>query len=276
MTQIMTKTTEGQFIFLGTGGSMGVPVVGCPCAVCHSSSRHNTRLRPSALIKIGGKQILVDSGPDFRYQALKFGIREVDGVILTHAHHDHTAGVDELRIFTLRSGQPLPCLMSEETFNELKTRFYYIFDPRYTQDGVKLTTDLAIQPLTEESGTVSFKGLGIRYMSYHQGGMRVNGLRFGDLAYVTDIKDYSPEIFDSLKGLKTLIISALRFTPSHLHFTVDEAVDFAIKVGAENTWLTHIAHELDHERTNAYLPESIRLSYDGLELKFNAEFECDD
>lgn len=224
------------------------------------------------MIKIGGKVFLIDSGPDFRFQALKFGIKEIDGIILTHAHHDHTAGIDELRIFTLRSQKPLPCLMSEETLRELKVRFYYIFDPRYAQDGVKLTTDLAIDCLNGETGESIFEGLKFNYVAYQQGGMEVNGFRFGDLAYITDIKDYHPSIFSVLQGVKTLVISALRFTPSHLHFTVDEAVEFAKKVGAKKTWLTHIAHELDHERTNAYLPESIRLSYDGLELKFNAEF----
>lgn len=263
---------EGKFIFLGTGGSMGVPVVGCSCDVCQSTLSYNKRLRPSALIKINGKSFLIDSGPDFRFQALKYDVKDLDGVILTHAHHDHTAGLDELRIFTLRSGQPLPCIMSEETLRELKIRFYYIFDSRYTQDGVKLTTDLSINCLKKNSGDVVFEGMKFSYIAYYQGGMKVNGFRFGDLAYVTDIKDYHPEIISSLKGVKTLVISALRFTSSHLHFTVDEAVEFAKKVGAQNTWFTHIAHELDHECTNAYLPESIRLSYDGLELKFKTEF----
>lgn len=260
--------SEAKLVFLGTGGSMGIPVIGCSCPVCHSSLSKNKRLRPSVAIKFNNHLILVDCGPDFRQQALIHRITQIDGLILTHAHNDHTAGLDELRIFTLRSGRPLPCLLSKETLEEIKIRFYYIFNNDYSSDGVKLTTNLALNCLHEDAGEVSFMGLNIDYMTYRQGGMKVMGLRLGNLAYLTDIKDHGPEIFDKLNKVDTLIISALRHTPSHLHFTVDEAIAFSQKVGAKQTWLTHIAHELEHERTNAYLPESIRMSYDGLELPF--------
>ncbi len=261
--------TEGRFIFLGTGGSMGIPVVGCSCEICKSTLPHNTRLRPSAMIKILGRTFLIDCGPDFRLQALKHDIKTLDGLFLTHAHHDHTAGLDELRIFNLRSGQPLPCLVSPETLRELKMRFYYIFEGVYSAEGTKITTDLDLTLIEGKKGVIDFEGMPIGYMSYQQGGMEVQGFRFGDLAYLTDIKYFDQDIFDSLKGVKTLIISALRFTPSPLHFTVDDAIAFAKIVNAQQTWLTHIAHELEHSKTNAYLPESIRLSYDGLELSFN-------
>lgn len=267
----MSVKGNARFTILGSGGSMGIPVVGCPCAVCQSTISENKRLRPSALIQVEGRSILIDCGPDFRQQALRHALVDLDGTILTHAHHDHTAGIDELRIFTLRSGKPLPCLLSPETLQELKIRFYYIFDERTAPDGTKLTTNFQLQNLAAGQGETVFLGLKVRYMSYFQGGMQVTGLRFGDLAYLTDIKDYTPQIFESLKGVKTLILSALRHTPSHLHFTVDDAVDFAAKVGAKQTWLTHIAHELEHVRTNAYLPESIRVGYDGLEIHFDAE-----
>jgi phosphoribosyl 1,2-cyclic phosphate phosphodiesterase len=158
--------------------------------------------------------------------------------------------------------------LSEETLRELKIRFYYIFKDHCNAEGTKLTTDLEEHLLEGDVGSINFGGMKIEYMSYRQGGMQVQGFRFGDLAYLTDIKHYDSKIFDSLVGVKTLIISSLRFTPSPLHFTVDDAVEFAKKVGAKETWLTHIAHELDHAKTNAYLPESIRLSYDGLELPF--------
>lgn len=263
--------TKGVFQVLGSGGSLGIPVVGCHCEVCRSTLPQNKRMRPSALITYEGKIILIDAGPDFRLQALTQGIDHIDGVIFTHAHHDHSAGLDELRIFTLRSGQPLPCLLSNATLHELKMRFYYIFAEESASQGLKLTTNLALQCLDQPVGETVFEGLKIQYLSYHQGGMQVNGFRFGDLAFLTDIKDYSSDIFASLVGVKTLVISALRFMPSPLHFTVDDAVEFALKVGAEQTWLTHIAHELEHERTNAYLPESIRLSYDGLELPFSMD-----
>ncbi len=260
--------TQGRFTFLGTGGSLGVPVIGCNCNVCKSNDPHNVRLRPSAIIKISGRTFLIDCGPDLRFQALNFGIEHLDGVILTHAHYDHTAGLDELRILSLRSGKPLPCLLSEETLRELKIRFYYIFEDRRNVEGAKVTTDLEQHILAGDVGAVDFEGIKIEYMSYRQGGMQVQGFRFGDLAYLTDIKHYDSRIFNSLVGVKTLIISALRYTPSPLHFTVDDAVEFSKRVNPQRTWLTHIAHELDHVKTNAYLPESIKLSYDGLELPF--------
>lgn len=247
---------------------MGVPVIGCTCPTCQSPDPHNKRLRPSLLLRAHGRHFLIDSGPDFRQQALNTPIDTLDGLILTHAHHDHCAGLDELRIYTLRSGKALPCLMSAATLEELKTRFYYIFNNNNPY-GLQLTTHLQVQLFPDEQGIVEFENLKIGYLTYMQGGMKVNGLRIGNMAYITDIKDFSPTIFESLKGIDILILSALRYTSSALHLSVDEAVDFANKVNAKHTWLTHIAHELDHEKANAYLPENIRLSYDGLELSFD-------
>lgn len=255
--------------FLGTGGSMGIPVVGCSCSVCRSSHSKNYRLRPSALLKVGKQNILIDAGPDFRYQALRWGVDRLDGVIFTHAHHDHTAAVDELRVYTLRSASFLPCLLSKKTLFDLKRRFYYIFEE--AKGLPKLTTHFAPICLPSLSGEVDFLGLKIRYVSYEQAGMQVNGFRFGNLAYLTDIKRYDETIFQMLDGVEHLIVGALRYTDSEQHFSVDQAIAFAKKSGAEKTWLTHIAHELDHDRVNAYLPLNMRMSYDGLELHFEAE-----
>jgi phosphoribosyl 1,2-cyclic phosphate phosphodiesterase len=264
-------TAKCRLLFLGTGGSMGIPVIGCDCQVCQSTSKFNKRLRPSVLLSCEEKKILIDSGPDFRFQALKYGIKDLNGVIYTHAHHDHTAGLDELRILTFRSGKPLPCLLSQETLEDLKFRYYYIFDA--APDLRKLTANIQPCILNGTKGEAVFQGLQIQYNSYEQGGMAVNGFRFGDLAYLTDLRDFDDDIFSMLKNLKTLIISSLRFTPSYLHLSIDEAVEFAQRVNAEQTWFTHIAHELDHEKTNAYLPDNIRLAYDGLELEFDADWE---
>jgi phosphoribosyl 1,2-cyclic phosphate phosphodiesterase len=258
-----------RLLFLGTGGSMGVPLIGCQCEVCTSLDSHNQRLRPSVLIKTDLQTIIVDSGPDFRAQALRANILNIDSAIFTHAHHDHTAGIDDLRIFTLRNECKMPCLLSQDTLRDLKRRFYYIFEEVVGKP--KFTTNLAITLFPEVEGQVAFAGLNIRTFIYKQCGMNVNGLRFGNLAFITDLKEYDEEIFNFLKGVKILVLSALRFTPSFFHLTVDEAIDFAAKVGAEKVWLTHIGHELDHEKTNAYLPEHIRLSYDGLEIEFEAE-----
>ena len=256
----------GQIIFLGTGGSMGIPVIGCDCPVCQSELALNRRLRPSALLVAGEQNILIDCGPDFREQALRYQINKIDGLILTHAHHDHTSGIDELRIYCLRTKQAIPCLLSMATASDIKTRFYYLFDDRspYT----KLTTKFSLQVLDGERGETDFLGLRVGYMTYEQGGMQVNGFRFGSLAYISDIRHYPDSIFDDLAGVQTLILSSLRYTPSDLHFSVDEAVEFAKRVGAKETWLTHIAHELEHEKANAYLPSNVRMAYDGLKLEF--------
>lgn len=256
----------GKFLFLGTGGSMGVPIVGCDCAVCCSDSLYNKRLRPSALLKIDNKQILVDCGPDFRAQMLREHIKHLDGLIFTHAHYDHTGAFDEIRIFNARSKQALPCLLSEATAQDLKMRFPYIFDASAPMS--KLTTRVSLQYLESNRGFVHFLDIPIRYMTYEQGGMLVNGFRFGNMAYISDIRHYPETIFEDLEGIETLVISSLRHQPSALHFNVEEAVAFAAKVGVNQAWFTHIAHELEHDLTNSKLPPNYQLAYDGLEIDF--------
>ncbi len=258
---------QGVLQFLGTGGSMGIPVIGCSCAVCHSEMPHNKRLRPSALVTLGDQRLLIEAGPDLREQALRYGLRTIDGVILTHAHNDHVAGLDELRLFYLYKGAPIPLLLSNDTYDDVAKRFGYIFGQDKRVEGLVACFD--IHQLPAERGKVDFVGMTIGYTSYEQAGMRVDGFRFGDMAYISDIRRYPETIFEDLAGVTTLVLTALRYTPSHLHFTVDEAVAFAEKVGARHTWLTHIAHDLDHEKTNAYLPPHVRLAYDGLEITFD-------
>lgn len=260
---------KSKLLFLGTGGSMGIPVIACKCPVCTSSSEYNKRLRPSVYCTIGNQKLLIDCGPDFRQQALKYNIHNIDGVIFTHAHNDHTVGVDDLKVFCLKAGKPLPCLLSPETADELKKRFFYLFEEKEPYAG--LMTRFGMQLLEYNRGEVVFLGVKIHYFSYEQLHMKVNGYRIGDLAYVTDIRKHPPTIFKELEGVKTLIISALRMEPTRMHFSFDEAVDFSRQVGAENTWLMHIAHEIDHQKGNAYLPENVRLAYDGLEIEFHAE-----
>ncbi len=258
--------TSASLRFLGTGGSMGIPVIGCDCSVCTSSDPNNKRQRTSALLTVGDKKILIDCGPDFHAQALHFHINTLDGVILTHAHNDHTAGLDELRVYHMRSHKPLPLLLSQATYDDIKQRFNYIFTKEDTF--YKLTSKFEIKLLSDERGKVEFLGIPLSYLTYEQARMKVNGFRFGNLAYITDIRDYPETIFADLKGVETLVLSSLRFTPSPLHLSLDEAVEFAQRAGARKTWLMHIAHELDHERSNAYLPENIKLAYDGLLVNF--------
>lgn len=260
---------KATFQFLGSGGSMGIPVIGCHCKVCKSESPCNHRMRPSGLVTIGKKKFLIDAGPDFRTQALTHHIDHLDGVLITHAHHDHIAGIDELRVYYMHSKKPLPFLLSEETAIDIKRRYDYIFqDDSITE---KLVPRLTLQILSGTHGETIFLDTKIGYLSYEQAGMRVTGFRFGDFAYVSDISQYPQEIFNHLKGVKTLVLSALRHEKSRFHLSVDEAVAFANQVGAQMTWLTHISHDLEHEETNLYLPPHVRMSYDGLELNFNME-----
>lgn len=258
---------KGKFLFLGTAGSSGVPVIGCKCPVCLSSTSFNCRLRPAGLLKIRDLKLLIDVGPDFRTQALKYNIDSLDGLILTHTHYDHIAGIDELRIYYLQSQKKLPCLLSAESFDDLKKRYYYLFQP--IGEVPTLSAQLDIHLLPADSGQEEFLGVKIDYMSYSQGGTKVNGYRIGDFAYISDIREYNPSIFEKLQGVETLILSALREERSMLHFSLAEAVDFAGKVGAKKTWITHISHRMDHEIINRKLPQSIQLGYDGLEMDIN-------
>lgn len=260
----MQKT--GRLLFLGTGGSVGVPMIGCTCSVCTSSSPFNKRLRPSALLELGKKRLLIDVGPDFRSQALRYGVTRLDGVLLTHSHFDHIAGIDDLRVFYFLQKKALPCLVSKETFQELKIRYHYLMRP--LEKGKTICAQLDFQFLENDFGSIEFCSEHLEYVSYFQAGMKVTGYKIGDLAYISDIREYDTKVIDAISGVKTLILSALRYTSSDVHFNIDEAIDFARRVKAERTFLTHISHELDYELTNQKLPEDIRLSFDGLELEF--------
>lgn len=260
---------QASFLFLGTGGSAGVPVIGCDCAICSSSSSRNKRLRSSGLLKIGEKRFLIDSGPDFRQQALLHGIDRLDGLLLTHTHYDHVAGIDELRIFNFRMKRPMPCLLSQDSLLELKRRYFYLFEPNH--EGSTLSAQLQVQLLEKDFGPVEFEGVRLATVSYFQAGMRVTGFRSGDFAYISDIREFDKKsVFEGLAGVKSLVVSALRQGSSPVQFNVDEAVAFAREVGAEQTWLTHLSHGLEYEETERSLPPDIRMGYDGLEIEFSA------
>jgi len=261
---------KGHLLFLGTGASMGVPVIGCSCPVCRSTSPYNKRLRPSVLCSAGDKSLLIDCGPDFRQQALHYHIKNLNGVIFTHGHNDHTAGIDDLKIFSFRQGHPLPWLLSKDTAQDIQKRFFYLFEEGPYED---LHKHFNMQILEGERGDVVFQDFKIHYFTYEQMQAKVTGLRFGNLAYVSDIRFFPETVFDDLEGVDTLILSALRFSPSKMHLSIDEAIDFSLRVKAKETWFMHISHDVDHERANAYLPENIRMAYDGLQLEFQAEMQ---
>lgn len=254
---------DNTLLFLGTGSSSGVPVIGCDCPVCTSKDHKNRRLRASVLLRWHGKQFLIDAGPDFRQQALKYNIRHVDGLLLTHTHFDHIGGLEELRIYNARQKCAIPCLLSSDSYSEVEKLFYYLFEKGIEHKNYTSNFDFT---LLGEKGEVSFLGLPVRYFSYSQGGMKVLGYRFGNFAYVTDIKNYASDIFKELEGLSCLVLSAQRFTESRIQFTIDEAIDFAKRVGAKKTYLMHLSHDIEYNHLLTLLPESITLAYDGLVL----------
>lgn len=252
-------------LFLGTGASLGVPIIGCSCEVCRSRSPYNRRTRSSALLKIGDKRLLIDVGPDFKEQALRHQIVHLDALFITHPHQDHVAGIDELRVYSFRSKLPLDTLSSVDTAKELRTRFGYMFRGSEVLGSI---LPLNLVELEGEMGQKSHHGVHFHYFTYYQSKMKINGFRFGNLAYVTDIKSYTPDLFRHLQGVETLIISAQGQEPSHMHLTVEEAAQFSVQAGAKKTYLTHLSHAVDYENISQHLPEGIFLAYDGLEIPF--------
>lgn len=254
---------KDSLLFLGTGSSTGIPVIGCECSQCRSNNPKDLRLRPSVLLHYRGKQLLIDAGPDLRRQALEYGITHLDGVLLTHTHFDHVGGVDELRAFNFRTKKELPILASLPTLESLKSRYDYLFLEK--SEGISLSARLNFHLLEGESGETTFCDVPIAYTTYEQGGVMVTGYRFGDLAYVTDVKNYPPTLFHDLKGVDTLIVNCLREAVSPMHLSVEEAIAFSQKVGAKRTYFTHIGHEMSH-KVDESLPKGFSLAYDGLEL----------
>jgi phosphoribosyl 1,2-cyclic phosphate phosphodiesterase len=249
---------EGRFTFLGTGAATGVPVIGCQCAICLSESPLNKRKRSCSLFETHNKKFLIDVGPDFRSQALKHHITELDGLILTHTHYDHVAGIDDLRIFAFKKKIPLPVLLSKDTMTDLQRRYFYLVEEK--------SPKLKFQILEENAFEVDFLGLKLQYFFHDQVGMQVTGYRFGDLAFITDIKHYPQSMFDRLKGCNTLILSAVDWKQTRAHIGIEEAIEIGEKVKAQKVFLTHIGHELDHESTNEKLPKFMQLAYDGLSI----------
>jgi phosphoribosyl 1,2-cyclic phosphate phosphodiesterase len=267
---------EGTLTFLGTGTSMGVPTLGCACQVCTSSDPRDRRLRPSVLIRWNdpatiapGNQsqdriqraIVIDTGPDFREQALRSGLKRVDAVLYTHSHADHILGLDDLRPLSFkafREDGPIPLYATPETRTVLESIFSYTFSPLATYPN---RARVRLEPLAEKT---ALHGVEIQRIPLLHGEMEIVGYRFGRAAYLTDISSIPEESFALLEGLDHLVLSALRHKPHPSHATVEQALGWARRIGARHTWLTHIAHELGHETTNRTLPAGVELAYDSL------------
>lgn len=243
---------------LGSGTSTGVPVVGCGCAVCRSSDPRNRRMRPGLRLETAGLSVVVDTSPDFREQALRFGIDRVDAVLYTHSHADHVFGLDDLRIFNFRQGGSIPCYGSAETMRRMRQIFTYVFEDGQ-EGGGKPRLELVPVRAPFELGSQQVVPIPVRH-----GEMEVFGFRLGSFACVTDVNFISEESFASLAGVELLVLSALRYRPHPTHFSLAEAIAVAQRIGARQTVLTHIAHDIDHGRLEVPLPSGIELGYDGL------------
>ena len=244
---------------------MGVPTLGCNCAVCKSADPHDRRSRPSLLLRwleAGSERVVViDTGPDFREQALRSGLSRVDAVFYTHGHADHILGMDDLRPLSFvaaREGGQVPLYATEETAGTLRKIFDYTFSPEATYP---TRARVRIEPLQEKTTVHGVEFIRIPVL---HGKMGIVGFRFGRTAYLTDVSAIPETSFALMEGVDCVILSALRHKPHPSHATLDQAVEWARRIGARQTWFTHIAHELGHAETNRALPDGIALAYDGL------------
>jgi len=250
-----------QATFLGTGTSHGIPVIGCHCRVCTSGDPRNQRTRCSLLVRAGQANLLIDAATELRLQAVREGLERVDAVLFTHPHADHIGGLDDLRRFNEIQGGPLPCYANDFTLREIRQRYGYIF--RETQlGGGKPQLDLH-----EVDGPIPLSDLTVQPVPVWHGKLPILGYRLGDLAYVTDCSEMPERSLALLRGVRVLIIGALRHRPHPTHFNIEQALEVVQHLRPERSYLTHICHDLDHEATNAALPAGVELAYDGLTIE---------
>lgn len=250
-----------RFTFLGTGTSGGVPSLGCSCEVCKSTNPRDKRMRSAALIETDSTRILIDSGPDIRMQLMPYPFQKLDGVLLTHIHYDHVAGIDDLRPFCVFGD--IHVYANERTVKGLQQTMPYCFTSHLYPGVPKL--DLHLIKARQPFHIHEIEILPIEVM---HGALSILAFRIGDFAYITDMKTISEESFNQLKGIKTLVVNALRWEKvHHSHMLVDDAIAFSRRVGADHTYLTHLTHLIGfHDEANKRLPEGIEFAYDGLQL----------
>jgi phosphoribosyl 1,2-cyclic phosphate phosphodiesterase len=260
---------SARVLFLGTGTSHGVPMIGCTCAVCRSTDPRDTRLRPSIYVDVPGcAKILVDASPDLRQQALTHGLTRIDAVLFTHGHADHILGLDEVRRFNVMQDGPMPCYANAATWATLRQTFHYIFDGMARVGGG--IPQLEVHEIT---GPLTLQGVHVQPVPLWHGPMPVLGFRLGDFAYLTDCNRLADDAWALVEGVDTLVIDALREKPHVTHFSLEQALEVIATVKPRRAYTTHMTHDLAHAETNARLPAGVELAYDGLVLDVRVDVE---
>jgi phosphoribosyl 1,2-cyclic phosphate phosphodiesterase len=261
---------QATLTFLGSGTSMGVPTLGCDCAVCRDAltpGSKNRRTRPSVMLRFDGHTVLIDTGPDFHAQAIREGIRRVDAVFYTHHHADHILGMDDLRPLSFKLPEDLPLYADEPTADVIRRVFGYTFR---TVDRYPTSARVKIHPLPAEPGAcVNLFGACFQRIPVIHGRETITGYRFGSAAYLTDMSDLAPESVALLQNLDILILDALRREPHPSHSHLEKSIAMVERLQPKRAFFTHMSHDLDHTATEAALPPHIRLAYDGLQLQFD-------
>lgn len=250
-----------KLLILGCGTSTGVPIIGCECSVCVSKNLRNKRTRSSVLVEADGKNLLIDTSTDLRQQSLAHNLRRLDGVLFTHPHADHIHGIDELRAFNMAQDGPIDCYGSSHTIERIKVMFDYIFEKGNKESWrPNLATTVVDGPFT-------VAGQPITPVEILHGTSRIFGYRIGDAAYLTDCSLIPDESLGLLKGLKVLVLGALRHKPHPTHMSIKEAVEASAAIKPDRTVLTHLSHSVDYDSDNAELPDGVELAYDGMEIE---------